>query len=365
MTEVEPVWIDERVTPSSVRTGSALEIDLGDVGIVVLDQSGHVTLTNARARDLLCAATPTAIVDRVVEVQRLLAATPNLDRAMEETSVEVPGLGAISVRSCAVGGVGNDGGVLLLRDARSAAATNSLLLQAARHRTFAFLARDWAHDLKGMLHVIRINGALLGRLLQRESATVDAAVTKCLDAIPREVERLDRSIELMFSGKPGEQAVPVDLGAICERLKILVTGRAIRQRVEVVLERAGGSTEVVGFEDQLQCALMNVIVNALEAMPEQGRLVISAEGGLAGVTVRVSDSGDGMPPEMNGCPWRPHFVNDRRQTGIGLHVTRAIVESHGGRIECASNVPRGTCIEVTFPTAASTGRLGHGSRTHR
>ena len=215
MTEVEPVWIDERVTPSSVRTGSAVEIDLGDFGIVVLDQTGHVTSTNSRARDLLCAETPTAIDDRVMEVQRLLAGAPNLDRTMDETSVEVPGLGFIAVRSYAVGGVGNAGSVLLLRDARSAAATESLLQQAARHRSFAFLARDWAHDLKGMLHVIRINGALLGRLLQRESPTVDAAVTKCLDAIPREVERLDRSIEMMFSGKPGEQALPVDLGAIC------------------------------------------------------------------------------------------------------------------------------------------------------
>jgi signal transduction histidine kinase len=365
MTEVEPVWIDERVTPSSVRTGSAVEMDLGDFGIVVLDQTGHVTSTNARARDLLRAETQAAIDDRVIEVQRLLAGAPNPDRTTDETSVEVPGLDSIVVRSCAVGGVGNAGSVLLLRDARSAAATTSLLQQAARHRSFTFLARDWAHDLKGMLHVIRINGALLGRLLQRESPTVDAAVTKCLDAIPREVERLDRSIELMFSGKPGEQALPVDLGALCERLKTLVTARAIRQRVEVVLERTGGSTEVVGFEDQLQGALMNVIVNALEAMPDQGRLVIGAEGGLTGVTVRISDSGRGMPPQLDGGAWRPHLVNDPRQTGIGLHVTRAIVESHGGRIECASNVPRGTCIEITFPTAASTGRLGHGSRTHR
>jgi signal transduction histidine kinase len=365
MTEVEPVWIDERVTPTSVTTGSAVQIDLADVGVVVLDQAGHVVSTNSRARDLLCAETPTAIDDRVMEVQRLLAGAPTLSLAMDEISVEVPGLGSISVRSCAVGGVGGDGTVLLLRDGRSAAATTNLLQQAARHRTFTFLARDWAHDLKGMLHVIRINGALLGRLLQRESPMVDAAVTKCLDAIPREVERLDRSIELMFSGKPGEQALPVDLGALCERLKTLVTARAIRQRVEVVLERTGGSTEVVGFEDQLQNALMNVIVNALEAMPEQGRLVISSEGGLTGVTVRICDSGDGMPPQLSGTTWRPHLMNDRRQTGIGLHVTRAIVESHGGRIECASNVPRGTCIEITFPTAASTGRLGHGSRTHR
>jgi signal transduction histidine kinase len=359
------VRIDERITPSTVTTGSAVQIDLGDVGVVVLDQAGHVTSTNARARDLLSAETLSAIDDRVIEVQRLLAKAPTLSRATDEISVEVPDLGSISVRSCAVGGAGSDGTVLLLRDGRSAAATKNLLQQAARHRTFTFLARDWAHDLKGMLHVIRINGALLGRLLQREPSTVDAAVTKCLDAIPREVERLDRSIELMFSGKPGEQALPVDLGTICERLKTLVTARAIRQRVEVVLERSGGSTEVVGFEDQLQGALMNVIVNALEAMPEQGRLVISAEGGLTGVTVRICDSGNGMPPQLNGGLWQPHLMNDRRQTGIGLNVTRAIVESHGGRIECASNVPRGTCIEITFPTAASTGRLGHGSRTHR
>ena len=364
MTVVEPVWIDEGVTQRSVRAGGN-EMDLSDIGVVVLDEKGHVISTNTRARELLSAATPSLLDERATEVQRLLAGTPDLDGATDERSVVVPGLGSIAVRSCAVGGVGNDGRVLLLRDARSLPGTESLLQQAARHRSFAFLSRDWAHDLKGMLHVIRINGALLGRLLQRESPTLDAAVTKCLGAIPREVERLDRSIELMFGTKPSEQELPVDLGVVCERLKNLVAARAIRQRVELVLELTGGPKKIVGFDDQVQCALMNLIVNALEAMPEQGRLVISADGGSTGVTVRVSDTGSGMPPQLNGRRWRPHFVNDRRQTGIGLHVTRAIVESHGGRIECASNVPQGTCVEITFPTAASRGRLGHGSRTHR
>ena len=107
---------------------------------------------------------------------------------------------------------------------------------------------------------------------------MDAAVTKCLDAIPREVERLDRSIELMFRAKPAEQPSTFDIGAMCERLKSLIAARAMRQRVEVVLELKRGPMEIVGFEDQVQSALMNVIVNALEAMPEQGRLVISAEG---------------------------------------------------------------------------------------
>ena len=216
-----------------------------------------------------------------------------------------------------------------------------------------------------MLHVIRINSAILGRLLQREPATMDAAVTKCLDTIPREVERLDRAIELMFHAKPAEQPTTFDIGMMCERLKSLIAGRAVRQRVEVALELKSGPMEIVGFEDQVHTALLNVLVNALEAMPEQGRLVISADADATRVSVRISDSGAGMQPQLTERQWRPHFVNDRRQTGIGLHVTRAIVESQGGRIECASNVPRGTCIEITFPPAASTGRLRHGSRTHR
>lgn len=352
--------------PSSVGTGGTVELDLCDVGIVVLDSDGRVTSTNARARELLRAESQSVLSDRIRALQTALVS--HADRphgSMDEASVDVPAVGLLSVRSCDVAGAVSDGRVLLLRDARSLPSTASLLEQAARHRTFSFLSRDWAHDLKGMLHVIRINTALLGRLLQREPVTVDAAVTKCLDAIPREVERLDRAIELVFHAKPAEQPSTFDVGVMCERLKNLIAARALRHRVEVVLELKRGPMEIVGFEDQVQIALVNVIVNALEAMPEQGRLVIAADGDATHVFVRISDSGPGLQTQPLTRLWRPHFVNDRRQTGIGLHVTRAIVESHGGRIECASNVPHGTCIELTFPTAASTGRFLHGSRTHR
>jgi signal transduction histidine kinase len=72
-----------------------------------------------------------------------------------------------------------------------------------------------------------------------------------------------------------------------------------------------------------------------------------------------------MPARADNHTGTARFVNDRRGIAIGLHVARAIVASHNGRIECASNVPRGTCVEITFPSAASTERLRHGSRTHR
>jgi signal transduction histidine kinase len=356
------VWIDEAMTHSSV--GGTVEIDLCDLGVVVLDDDGKVASTNDRARELLRADSQASLDARLRDLRRL-SETQSLKGSMEESSVEVPGVGFVGVRSCMVTGRNGKGRVLLLRDARSAPGTVTLLQQAARHRSFAFFARDWAHDLKGMLHVIRINSALLSRLLQRDSPAKDAAITRCLDAIPREVDRLDRSIESMLGTRAGEQQTTFDIGVMCERLKALITPRAIRQRVEVAIELTGDSKEILGFEDEVQGALLNVLVNALEAMPEQGRLVISASGDATCVAVRVTDSGHGMQPQPRGREWRPQFVSDRRQTGIGLHVTRAVVETHGGRIECASNVPHGTCVEITFPPAASTGRLGHGSRTHR
>jgi signal transduction histidine kinase len=355
------VWIDESVTQGGAGT---VELDLCDFGIVVLDKDGRVASTNDRARLLLHADSQAALESRLDDLLRGLAKAHSLNGATDEASVDVPGLGPLGVRSSAVGGVNGAGRVLLLRDVRAVPATVNLLEQAARHRTFAFLARDWAHDLKGMLHVIRINSALLGRLLQRADSAIDPAVTKCLNVIPREVERIDRSIEMMLT-RPSEKESTFDIGAMCERLKHLITARAIRQRVEVALELKGGLKEIVGFEDVVQSALMNVIVNALEAMPEEGRLVITADGGASGVTVRISDSGAGMPPQLNDRQWRPQFVNGGRQSGIGLHVTHAIVESLGGRIECTSNVPSGTSIEITFPPAVSTGRFGHGSRTYR
>ncbi len=352
--------------PGSVGAGGTVDVDLSGVGIVVLDSEGRVTSTNARARELLRAESQPALSERVKDLQLALVSHPaRQSTSMDETPVLVPDLGSLSVRSYDVAGVNSAGRVLLVRDGRSLSGTEGLLQQAARHRTFSFLSRDWVHDLKGMLHVIRINSALLGRLLQREPVTVDAAVARCLDAIPREVERLDGAIELMFHARSAEQPSTFDVGAMCERLKSLVAARAVRQRVEVVLELKRGPMEIVGFEDQVQSALMNVTVNALEAMPEQGRLAISADSDETQVRVRISDSGAGMQPQPTEHMWRPHFVNDRQQTAIGLYVAHAIVASHAGRIECASNVPSGTCIELTFPAAASTGRLLHGSRTHR
>ena len=347
----------EGLTHRAVGAGGTIDFDLCDIGVVVVGGSGQVASINARARELVGASSGPDAHPGVSDLEQRVQAL-SADSSTDERLVEVPGLGSIGVRRYPMDGAGG-ACVLLLRDVRSLDGTAGILQQAARHRAFTFLARDWAHDLKGMLHVIRINNALLSRLLQREPTVTDAAVTRCLEAIPREVERLDRAIEQMFSVKRGDRPSAFDLGATCQRVKELIAARALRHRVDVVFELNGGPKDVVGFEEQVESALLSLIINALEAMAEQdhGKLLFSAAGHAANVTVRISDTGPGMQPQPGDGPWRPRLVNGPRQTGLGLHVARGIVESHGGRIEYRPNVPRGTSVELTFPTAASTGRL--------
>jgi signal transduction histidine kinase len=362
MKEAPPVWMNEDATPRAARVDGTVELDLWAPGILVLDEGGHVVSANLQARELLSAESPVVLEARVNDLRAGLPL--GFAAASEEATVEVPDVGPIVVRSCHVSGVSGEGQVLWLRDGRVSESGMSILQDAARHRAFASLARDWAHDLKGMLHVIRINAALLSRLLQRSPGVVDAPVTKCLEAIPREIERLDRAIEMMFSGRVDEQPTTVDMNRVCEHLRRLIAARAARQRVDLVLELSGGPKEIVGVEDHIQLAILNVLLNVLEPMPEQGRLVVSVDGHADGVTVRVIDTGAGIPPQAHD-EGRAGFLTGLQRTGIGLHVARAIVESHHGRIECASNVPRGTSIEINFPSAASTERLRHGPRTHR
>lgn len=340
----EPVATNERIARYTASGNLRARLfGACDIGVVVLGHDGEVETVNERARQLLKAESVEAIRDRLAPAQHRLA------KADGELRLDLPGLDALLGQVC------GQGRILLLQDAASVVAVESVLEQAAQQRSFSSLSRDWAHHFKGILHIIRINHALLARVLQPEAGPIDTTVrARYLEAIPREIERMDRSLDMVLRARPGQQESIVDIGAMCERLVELIAARASRQRVEVTLELTGGSKEIMGFEDQLQGALLNLMVNALDAMPDQGTLGVSAEG-AATVRVCVRDSGPGIPPGLEGRMWQPHIVNGQRHTGIGLFVTRTVIEAHRGRIEYTSHNPRGSCFEVTLP------RMSNGS----
>jgi signal transduction histidine kinase len=229
------------------------------------------------------------------------------------------------------------------------------LRHAVRDAALASLARDTAHDLKGILNVITMNVELLSRSAQDPVAFPLTAeqVRHCADALQRKLRRLDRSIDVIL-GHRTDDADPrsrVDLTECCGRALDLVASRAAKQRVEVTFT----STQPVfvsGCCDDVELALLALLVNALDAMPDGGRLNV-ATSDRPTPTACISDSGAGVAPDRLDDIWRLHFTTKPHGTGLGLTVARQIVEDHGGALSYRPNDGGGSSFVIELPRPVS------------
>jgi signal transduction histidine kinase len=168
-----------------------------------------------------------------------------------------------------------------------------------------------------------------------------------------ELTRLDRMLQVMLGenaltgGTPGS----FDLREVLKDIATLLTPQARRQRVTLETQMPESAALVTGVRDRLKQALLNVAINALEAMPEGGRLGIraAAEGGM--VKVVFEDSGAGIPQELLDQVYQIYFTTKTGGSGIGLYVARLVAESHGGDIGIESAAGKGTIVRITLPLA--------------
>lgn len=338
--------------------------DVWDVGVVVLSPAGDVDFANARARSLLNAADDVDLGGRWHDASRQLdpalrGAVPGQSAPVEAT-VSVEGGDAEARRLRAqIYVVEEDDCVahlVLLQHADRAAAIEASLRHASQNRGLASLYQDLAHDLKSVLNVIGLNLALLSRATAVEGGSPSdlQRAVHCGDVMRRELRRLDHAIDLILDRTLVERDVPeaFDLGACCERVARLIAARAARQRVEVRVDLPSRPVSLIGFGDRVQGALLNLVVNALDAMPGGGSLELRVwqDGGTT--HLRVADTGPGIPDEALPHLWKLHHTTKPAGTGIGLHVTRATVESHGGTIAYHRNdAGAGASFTMAFPSA--------------
>jgi len=134
--------------------------------------------------------------------------------------------------------------------------------------------------------------------------------------------------------------------------------RGLRYDVEVDLHEM---PVIRGSASELKEVFVNVILNALDAMPQGGRLRIATETKGAFATVSITDNGIGMPTEVQGHIFEPFFTTKGvGGTGLGLAVSYSIIERHGGRIDARSSPGRGTTFVISLPTAQN----AYGNSTH-
>lgn len=227
------------------------------------------------------------------------------------------------------------------------------LLEARKQASLGELVGTTTHEFNNALTTI-LNYARMG-LRHRDQATRDKALERILSAGTR-AAKITASV-LSMSRSRSARFEPVDLGLLVDDVLVLLEREMMKYRIQVEREFAP-VPRVSANPGQLQQVLINLMVNARQAMPQGGRLIIrlTHDEPSGFVDVMVRDTGSGMPPDVMRRIFEPHFTTKagpdetgKGGSGMGLASCREIVEAHRGRIRVESAPGRGTAMTIRLP----------------
>lgn len=215
------------------------------------------------------------------------------------------------------------------------------------------LALGLAHEIRNPLNAAVLQLHLLGRAIDRiEDVKAQESMRHRVEIVVGEVRRLERLLtEFLELARPRPpQRERVDLDRVVSDVLELETEAAGRSNVRVALDLAPKST-VLGDVEKLKQVVLNLVVNAMDAMPEGGELEarVAREGGEVRFT--LTDTGEGIDPAQLAEVFDPFFTTKPAGTGLGLAIVKKIIEQHSGHIEVTSRPERGTTVTIRLPEA--------------
>jgi C4-dicarboxylate-specific signal transduction histidine kinase len=215
------------------------------------------------------------------------------------------------------------------------------------------LAAAIAHEVNQPLTAIVTNANFSLRQLKHANPNLDelgSAIAEIVNDGNRASAVISRIRGLLVKKSPRRKEL--DINGIIQEVTTLLRNELTRSRIHLRTEFAASLPHVQGDPVQLQQVLINLIMNALEAMrlsPELPRkLLISSAKNSDGILVQVQDSGPGIDPELAHRIFEPFFTTKAEGTGMGLAISRSIIESHGGQL-WAGAAPKGALFEFTVP----------------
>jgi C4-dicarboxylate-specific signal transduction histidine kinase len=227
------------------------------------------------------------------------------------------------------------------------------LAHVARVMTVGELVASIAHEVNQPLGAIVTNGQTCVRLLSREAPDVDKArevIGRMITDGMRASEVIKRIRDLLHKA-PAEKA-SLNINQTIQEVIALVSSEVLRSKVELKAELAADLPPVRGDRVQLQQVILNLILNARDAMrAEQTRelLITSRKNNSGGIVVAVSDTGHGLDARDVNRIFEPFFTTKQEGMGLGLSISRTIIEAHGGTLWATQNGGKGATIQFTLP----------------
>ena len=249
----------------------------------------------------------------------------------------------------APGGAGS-GTLIRLRDPEAQRKLGRELQTADRLAALSRVSGGVAHEVKNPLNAILLHV----EVARAKLAHGDTALEPQMDIISSEILRLDRVVKtfLDFTRPVELNLANVPLDEFVRDLVDLARPQADASRISVVDERKAGGVEVRIDRDLLKQAVLNIVVNAIEAMPAGGELRLESSAAGDTAEIRVSDTGPGIPPDLREKIFRLYFTTKQKGSGIGLAMAFRVVQLHDGTIDFTSEPGKGTAFFIRLPIAA-------------
>jgi len=231
------------------------------------------------------------------------------------------------------------------------------LARVSRVTTTGELTASLAHEVNQPIAAAVTNANTCLRWLTRDHPDLEEA----REAASRIVKDATRAagiisrVRLLFK-KGAPQRELVDVNEVIREMIVLLRGEATRHNISVRTELAADLPQITGDRVQLQQVMMNLMINSVDAMKEvdgaRELAVKSQRTEKEEVLVSVSDTGVGLPAQQADQIFKAFFTTKPHGTGMGLSISRSIVESHGGRLWTADNPPRGASFHIALTAKA-------------
>ena len=241
------------------------------------------------------------------------------------------------------------GMLIRLRDPEATKLIGRQLKTADRLSAISRLTGGVAHEVKNPLNAMLMHVELAKMKLSHGDYDVEPQ----MEVISSEILRLDRVVKtfLDFTRPVTLNLIEAPLATFVCDIADLARPQAEAAGIEVLVQQNPEPVSVTVDRDLLKQALLNIVVNAIEAMPQGGTLKV--ESGVAGdhALITITDSGPGIPPEVRDNIYNLYFTTKPQGSGIGLAMTFRIVQLHDGKINFTSEPGKGTSFTVELPLA--------------
>ena len=230
-------------------------------------------------------------------------------------------------------------------------------LQAERVAAWRELARRLAHELKNPLFPLQVTVENLMRAKQKSPEMFEEVFHEGTATLLAEINNLKTIIGRFseFSKMPQPQRRPTQVNDVVHSvLRVfhaqLRDSDKEKNRITVRTELAEALPEISADPDLLHRALQNLVLNAIDAMPQGGELTIrTANPGRSRLNISVSDTGSGLTQEECGRLFTPYYTTKQHGTGLGLAIVQSVVSDHGGKISVESTKEKGTTFRIELP----------------